>query len=267
MLLVLQSCSAQPSQAEPGTPGSTASRASKQEYIKAADALQLVIGEPGANSSPPDSDSMIVRRYFQQANGLTELLGTPEFPADDLSELETLCAKGNKIVISYGMLGLANRLTKGMPVDQSVPLTRQVVAENSSRYFSLIFPGMLFNQHCIAAFVPSLEKFWRALPKDERTEVRLAGIRQVQRSVSRAIEGMFQIIESAAVPSAIRERAILQLEKDWDNLVLTLANDDREKLKSKMKSVIPRLSSPISDRVKNLVLRLENVNCGELCSA
>jgi len=246
--------------------GAPMPRPSKPGFIRAADALLAALGEPGRHSRLPGTDDPAVRAYLAEAQGLTRTLGTAQSPASNLDEFDDLCAKGAKVAVSYSLAGLEDHMTKDMSAAQTASTIQTLQSENVARYFSVMFPALLYTQHCMAVFMPAMEAFMAGLPADQLTDTRREGIRKMRAGVEQQVFGMLRMVADPGLSPKARDRILSQLETDWDGLILTMPSQDRTRIATGLSQLSTTVRSDAKARIAGLGLRVAQVKCGALCS-
>jgi len=240
--------------------------ATKEDFGRAADALLAEIGEPGQRVSMPEADDPVTQRFLVQARGLTESLGTSAQPAASLEEFDSICGKGTKVLITYGLAGLSTQVNKDTNQSEVAAIAQRVMGENFKKYFTVFFPTMLFNQHCTSAYMPAAERLFTELPTGQFTPARAEGLRKVRRGVLEAIQGALTIASDPGITAKGRGIILTQLETDWDGLVLALPAAERTNLAAGIAKLSATFPADERARVAKLALRVSDVKCSALCS-
>lgn len=264
---LLIGCGNPPSQAKQSAAAPAAQPASRERYVEAADALIGSLGKPGQGPpTMPSTSDRTVARYLSEAQSLRAALGTADMPATNVGEGLALCGKGAEIQLSYQLAGLAGRLAKDSPAAQVAEETQKLMVENTKKYFATIFPIMLFNQHCYAAYAPAIERWVASAEPGFLNEERLGGLRQMRTGDAQIITGMLLMFADPGATAKGREVIWKQLDADWDGLALMLSPVERRSVQEVMERLAPYVPADARASYATLGPRLQGAACGVVCS-
>jgi len=237
----------------------------KSEFVSTANALLDKLGDTTKSSSLPGATDPTVRSYVAQTKVLTRTLGTPAVPAEDVNEVSSLCGPGIRVLVGYLLAGTGNQAAaKDTPPEELAAKLKELGGKNVLRYPEVVLPGALFVEHCMAAYMPSVEATLAPVPKERYNDQVRHGVAEIHKGDGDVIDGALTDIRDPGLSVEFRRQSLDQLEIDWDNLVLALSSAQRTELAH-------RLSDPGEDvigaRLKRLRERIGTVKCGALCQA
>lgn len=243
---------------------------SKEDFIKTADVLLALIGDPAQvaqrTDDLPKSDNPVVHQYILEAQNMTRWLGTAEMPVTQFEEFDALCGKGQRVLGSYGLAGVGTRIAKDTPPAEAAMTIQLLVFENQSKYLDVFLPSTLFSFHCSAAFMPALDRLYSALPKEQITAIRINGIHQARLGTVQMIAGALMLTTCPGIAAQDHGSILDQLETDWDNMVLILSPDDRSHLADMANKLSESFPEDIRKRVQALVERIPQAKYDAICS-
>lgn len=158
-------------------------------YIKAADAVIAAQGQAGQTPPPPASDPR-VQALLVQVSDIDAVFGHATLTAADMEPVMELCGRSNRIAVGYT---LANIVSLKLPPGQSADTLPTRVAELGSRntvvYQDIVMPLLAFSARCSARMMPLMVDFFTHLPAEQRTPIRMGGLRQMRKGLAGAIAG------------------------------------------------------------------------------
>ena len=119
--------------------------------------------------------------------------------------------------------------------------------------------------NCQAAFIPKLNNFYKELPANERTEVRLQGLRGMRRS---ATQTMLSTISDVVNPRRSRELSLEMLDawvKSAPSYASIFTLEERQSMSKQIREagdVTPRV---YRDKIYIISSAFETKECNTLC--
>ncbi len=187
---------------------------------------------------------------------VTMLVGSPTLPADDLNAFTARCAPPAILLRSFVTDGVS-----GLAPDRVGP----AVEGNMVRFQSDVAMLVDVGARCSAAYMPALADFWAALPVDDRTPVRRAGIQQMRGGFIQTLAGSAALVVDQRVSRANRTRLATMLSVVIGDIARQMPLTQRAELRAGLAPLVARFPAEHADSGARLLAALASRECVELC--
>jgi hypothetical protein len=218
-------------------------------FDAAATVLENKLGPEAENRTPPPHADPEVAKSFADMKASVDELGTDTYPAD-YDSFMGICQRLN---------GLNRRYMTAKPANPAV--TSDVAFQDD------LSPLLVMTTRCMAVHMPFFNQFWAALPQDQRTADRIAGIHQMQGGIRQLLLGLVASSVQPVYSKANRTMLITAGAAYADAFVEALPVADRQSLANQIKANAPDLAKSWPNEAAVVTKALARTDCTGLCTA
>jgi hypothetical protein len=234
-------------------------------FANATNQLKLRMGPLEQPNTPPRKSVAEVGRLLQVVDETVIEFGTPSFPVDGLNSFEYVCSPLNEISVRYTMAGI-NTLK---PFKNNMPLFTQKLAAlmsaNTKIYQKEVIPLLTANVKCMALHMSPMENFYDRLPPEQRTPIRIGGLRQMRNGAGNMFLGLSEIGADPAYAKENRSLAISTASKYAAVFVRAMPISQRKIVLTKLKNQSTSLNRDFHDNYAVLVKAFSSTDCQIFC--
>jgi hypothetical protein len=237
-------------------------------FIQAADAVIAAQGEAGATPPPPVTDPRVQTLLARAAN-VDAIFGNVKLTAADLGPVMDLCGKTNQITMGYA---LANIVSLKPPAGQTAdpealkPRVIELGNRNAVAYQDVIIPMGAFSTRCMMRALPLLTEFMRTLPAEQRTPVRMGGLRQMRGGVANMMVGAITSSIQTGVSAANRHLALSAAADVASTFAAALPVADRKAIQQTAVRVRPSAAAADQPSLDAIARAFADERCEGLCA-
>lgn len=155
-------------------------------------------------------------RLIQSLSDSPRYLGTTKYTSENLGELMTLCARSNRIVMSYLMFDVNVRSERSSAPGSGSATGAQVkrlISRNAHQFHHELRYLHPFLLNCIARQIPLMNQYTENLQPEQLTNMRRAGLTRARQSLHKSYFGFLQILEAPGLNNLYRDRLSRSLAK------------------------------------------------------
>lgn len=233
--------------------------------IRAADAVVADPGSVGREPPIPLSDPRV--QALLAAASDKAVFGDAVLTGEDASRLSGICAAPMKVSMSYTMAGLSE-LKPLVSGDPGVLQHRaaEIMQRNWVTYQDVLFPLSSFGIRCMARSVRVLSDVVVALPDNERTPVRMAGLRQFRQGGAMIMIAAVQASVTTEV-SRVNRRMALEAASDGAAAIASVMTlQERARVGAVITSVFERAAVEDRPLYEKLQGTFADRQCAVLCA-
>lgn len=185
--------------------------------------------------------------------------------AATLGEGIASCDAANRYSVTISFIGSRKDEFKNTPPEDATATILKRTTANLTEHQDEMAISLRFSAACMARLVKPAADFWAALPNDQRTPVRLQGLRQIRDGMMGAYMGM---VISQGDPGIRESNRLLLIDALLDynaQLGQGLSPDGRRQVLDTITATIPASSPAARTRLTRLQTELTALPCLELC--
>jgi hypothetical protein len=160
-------------------------------FVQAADAVIAAQGEAGVTPPPPVTDGRVQALLAKMTN-IDAVFGTVPLTVADLGPVMGMCGKAGQISMGYALADVAS--LKAQAGQSAAPETIgprliELGNRNTVTYQAAIIPMLAFSTRCMMRALPLMTQFMNTLPIDQRTPIRMGGLRRMRGGIANMMAG------------------------------------------------------------------------------
>lgn len=237
-------------------------------FLKAADDVIAAQGEAGVSPPPPITDPRVQTLLARAAN-IEAIFGNVKLTAADLGPVMDLCGKTNQITVGYALANIASlKPPAGQTADPEAlkPRVIELQSRNVIAYQDAIVPMGAFSARCMMRALPLLTEFMRTLPAEQRTPVRMGGLRQMRGGVANMMVGAITSSIQTGISAANRHLAVSAAADVASTFAAILPVADRKVIQQTAGRVRPSAAAADQPSLDTIARAFADERCEGLCA-
>ncbi len=176
----------------------SAASSERDAFVAAGETFKALAAEASGRGDVPRLSDPKTRETLAILANMSQTYGTPAFPVGDLETAMATCQIANQAMNAYRQFGfktfVEEKLAKGELSAKSDrkaidAVVQELMSKNAIRFQNELYPLLNFNERCLAAEMPLLTEFFEKLPPEQRTEIRIEGLRKMRASIAWRSDG------------------------------------------------------------------------------
>jgi len=197
-------------------------------------------------------------------------LGGAPFGPDELPVLMEICDVGGELASRYMVYDLDAQLRALVKDRKDAPAVMQAAAtvagRNTIEFQDEISLLMAFNYRCMARQLPLLADYVMALPPEQITAARIAGLRQLQQGTYTGFIGLLQLVAEGAFLPANQQIYAQAMAEAAPALAAVLPLATRQQLHARAVTAESVVSGPLAADMTRIRRAMEDTTCHKLCA-
>lgn len=236
-------------------------------FNRAADAVIAASGEPGKGTPLPISDPRV--QTLLAVSDFDAVFGDAPLTVSDIPQISDICGKANRIQVTYGLANLASAMPSNPNNAPMKELQRRLIAlenHNTITYQDVTIPMRAFAMRCLAREMPLLAAFFKALPQEQRTPVRLGGLAQMRLGIAQELIGAIVITEEHdELSPKNRHIALAAAAAAAPNLTAALQMPERSRIVAFATSAKATAATDDQAALEAIIKAVADEHCEGLC--
>lgn len=205
--------------------------------------------------------SAIVKKLSKSQKSIT----ARKYTEDDLFGLLDVCEKANKFGMAYLMDQVGPGFRQSGLFQKSKVNVAKRMAENSVKYqdeLKVFYPFLI---DCSAIQLTLIEPFWKSLPVDQRTQIRINGIKQMQRGILQVYVGVLASLGDSSFKASFKDSLLASALYAAPVMAAALSLDKRNEILRRigqLKKTAPRRYIKAFDSIYQ---DFSSKKCNEIC--
>lgn len=216
-------------------------------------AVESMIGVERGQARLPRLADPVEGKVLEDVWNEPAILGAAPYSADDIPALLNIVQKQTRILQIYTLYSPDGGKT---PPD---------TARNTAEYQDELARSHAFLLKVVAASLVAINDFGAHLSKDEKTETRFDGIRQMRLGLQEIVTGVALALRNPALREANQTLLARGLAENAAAIVAGIAPADRAALAAALRAAQPALKPEAKKAVEQFVGVAEKAPCDGLC--
>lgn len=238
-----------------------------QVFANGVAVLKAKLGPQKEFREPPAATDAEAARAWANVRSSMAVFGTPAFPVRDYETFEAVCGPLNEMSVQIAMAGAGGgklAALKDKP-DEGMKQLRTLMQANNVKHQDVLLMLASSNVKCMALHLPFFERFWEALPADQKTPVRADGLRQMRTGAANMLTGIAINGVDPQMKLANRTIAIQAAAAYAPAYARTMSLVQRKALMQTLSKSAPGLAARYPQEYKAIARALSDQTCVALC--
>ena len=236
-----------------------------QVFADGVAVLKTKLGPQKEFREPPAETDAEALRAWADVRSSMAVFGTPAFPVRDYETFETVCIPLGEISVQIQMAGAQKLAPMKDKPDEAMKQLRTLMLANSVKHQDAILILLSANVKCMGSHLPFFERFWDALPADQKTPVRMDGLRQMRTGAANTFTGLAITGVDPGMRLANRDFAIRSAASNVPAYARIMSLALRRALLQTLTSSAPGLAARYPQEYKAIARALSDQTCVALC--
>ena len=235
-------------------------------YMEASAKMEQRIARSAAKGEMPRIEDPETRTLLDVLSDNLRFLESPTYDASNIGQLMDICGQANRLSMAYALHGLKERIDPQASTEEIALKMVTLMEENI-----LSFPQELERLHpfllrCLATQVQPLTAFTAALPPQELTPVRLAGLKQLRGGLVNSYSGNLNSIGNQALQPSYRRRVLQALAESSPMFASALQLPTRQQIAQTATAILADAPADSHADIEAIIKAMNDPNCTGLCA-
>ncbi|MES3024358.1 MAG: hypothetical protein V4857_22550 [Pseudomonadota bacterium] len=238
-----------------------------QVYARASARLASLFEIAGQNRKlVPRVTSKEGAQLLSTLSDRRRFLDAKTYALKDLPVATEMCGSATKAAMSYLLFDMQSGLAGAGKDPAKIAAALNIVGDtNFVAFQDEISPLLAFSYQCMAKQIPLLEQFIAGLKPEELTDVRRAGLRQMQNGIFSAYYNFLGAFATPSVSDSNRGRIARVMAEVAPSYAAILPVKGREQIQALARSMQAKVPSKFAGDLAKIVTAMENKRCDGLC--
>jgi hypothetical protein len=234
-------------------------------YWDAAQEFQQQIEQKAVAGSVPRLSDAKAEHLFSILSDHKRFLHKRKYGLKDVAELSLVCRKNTELLMHYMMFGVKEALQDTRDPQQIIEVLQILAAKNSIVYQNEAMAFLPFSVYCSARLIPLASEIMSSLKKEEITEIRLQGIRQMKAGIFNIYEGLLRVLNQIEINHAHKLYLAKALADSSEQYLSFIPLDERAKIIAVVKETQKASAPDVRRQLDKIITTLSSKECGWVC--
>ncbi len=234
-------------------------------YLALSKEFEALLGKGKSIGQLPRLKDKRVSVIIEKLSKSQKQITAGKYTVDDLFGLLDVCEKASK----FGMTYLTDQMGSGFRqsglFQKNQVNVAELMVENSVKYqdeLKVFYPFLI---DCSAIQLSLIEPFWKSLPPDQRTQIRLNGVKKMQTGILQVYIGVLTSLGDSSFEASFKDSLLKSALSEASVMAAALPLNKRDevlKTINRLKKTAPRKYLKAFD---SIYAEFSSKKCNEIC--
>lgn len=235
------------------------------QYMKASVEFEKLVEELSQVGKLPRLTDENASVLINTLSDTETVLKNPTYTSNEFGALMGVCEKANIFAMGYMLFDLESALSPDDSQDTIRIKSIKAMNQNSQKYQDELTKLQPFVVACQAAQAPLLEAFWLGLPEDDKTSVRIGGVKKFRMGMLQMYSGALASANDVKYKMAFREALFQSVTDAAPTFSQYLSLQERAAILNLLGQYTSTDDGDFSEQVAVITAAMSQRSCNELC--
>jgi hypothetical protein len=235
-------------------------------YMEAAAKMDQRIAQRSAEGSMPRITEPETSALIDVLSDSHRFLESRTYTVDNIGELMEICGQANRVSMAYALFGMKERLAGNGTTDDITRQMTMLMEENILSFQPELEQLHPFLLRCLAKEVQPLAAFMAALPPQELTPTRLAGLKQFRGGLLNSYSGHLISAGNPALRPSYRRQVLQAMAESSPAFASALQPPIRQQIAQTATDLIHDAPAESRADIEAIIKAMSTPDCTGLCA-
>ena len=235
-------------------------------YMDASAKLQQRIAESAAKGEMPRISEPETRALLDVLSDSHRFLQSQTYDGANIGQLMDICGQANRLSMAYALTGLKEHLPPQASAEEIARQMGTVMETNIVAFQQELERLHPFLLRCLATQIQPLTAFTAALPPEELTPIRLAGLNQLRGGLVNSYSGNLMSIGNQALQPSYRTQVVRAMAESSSLFASALQLPARQQIADAARVILA--DAPLDNHadIETIIKAMSDPDCTGLCA-